>query len=144
ANQFVLQRLEGEKYATILLLKLWPDGALEYLNCGHIPPMAVFEGASLLLPQANVPVGLLPNAEYTVGRHQLRPGERVLLLTDGVTEAANETKEMFGDQHLGQILAQGCTVKELAQAVHEFCLGMPLADDLTVLEVVYQPPAPLP
>lgn len=139
ANQFVLQRLEGEKYATVLLLKLWPDGRLEYLNCGHIPPMAVRAGACTLLTEANVPVGLLPNAAYTAGQHQLTPGERVLLLTDGVTEAANEQKEMFGDQRLAQLLGSGCTVKELAAAVREFCQGVPLGDDLTVLEARYAP-----
>ncbi|MGH9477368.1 MAG: SpoIIE family protein phosphatase [Terriglobales bacterium] len=139
ANQFVLQRLEGEKYATVLLVKLWPDGAMEYLNCGHIPPLVVRAGACTMLTEANVPVGLLPNAEYHSAAYRLQAGERVLLLTDGVTEAANTRQEMFGDERLARMACQGCSVQELAAAVREFCEGAPLADDLTVLEAVYQP-----
>lgn len=141
ANQFVLQRLEGEKYATVLLVRIWPDGGMEYLNCGHIPPLVVRAGACTMLTEANMPVGLVPAAEYHSARHQLAPGERVLLLTDGVTEAANAAREMFGDERLARLAGQGATVQELAAAVREFCQGAPLADDLTVLEAHYQPAA---
>ncbi|MGH9486778.1 MAG: SpoIIE family protein phosphatase [Terriglobales bacterium] len=139
ANQFVLHRLEGEKYATMLLVKLWPDGKLEYLNCGHIPPLVVRAGACTMLTETNVPVGLLDNAEYHAARYRMSPGERVLLLTDGVTEAANSAREMFGDERLARLAGQDCSVRELAAAVREFCQGAPLADDLTVLEARFLP-----
>ncbi|MGH9466596.1 MAG: SpoIIE family protein phosphatase [Terriglobales bacterium] len=139
ANQFVLQRLEGEKYATMLLVKLWPDGEMEYLNCGHIPPLVARAGACATLEPSNLPVGLMPGAVYESARHKLAHGERLLLLTDGVTEAANTEKEMFGDAQLARVVGQGCSVRELAQAVRDFCQGLALADDLTVLEALYAP-----
>ena len=144
ANQFIFQRLEGEKYATLLIAKLWPSGELEYINCGHVQPLTVSQGVCFTLPEANLPVGLLPAAEYQSARHRLDPGARLLMLTDGVTEAANADKEMFGDQRLESLLSGGdCSVQELAAAVHAFCQGAPLGDDLTVVEARYLGLAPV-
>lgn len=140
ANRFICERLQGEKYATLLLAKLWPDGALEYLNCGHIPPIVIGTGYESL-PAGNLPVGLLPIAEYSSARHQLAPGDRLLLVTDGVTEAANPEQEMFGDARLEACLRAGQSVRELAAAVREFCQGAALGDDLTVLEARFAPAA---
>ncbi|MGN6593564.1 MAG: SpoIIE family protein phosphatase [Terriglobales bacterium] len=138
ANQFIFQRLEGEKYATLLIAKLWPSGELEYINCGHVQPLAVAPGVCLPLPEANLPVGLLPAAEYQSARFRLQPGARLLMLTDGVTEAANANQEMFGDERLAALLSGGdCSVQDLAAAVRSFCQGVPLGDDLTVVEARY-------
>lgn len=141
ANEFICQRLEGEKYATMVIVRLWPNGEIEYINCGHIPPMAAGPEGCRSLEASNMPVGLIPGAEYASSRHQLAPGERLLLLTDGVTEAANAEREMFGDERLARVVTAGCTVAELAKAVREFCQGAPLSDDLTVLEARYEPNA---
>ncbi|MGH9393389.1 MAG: SpoIIE family protein phosphatase, partial [Terriglobales bacterium] len=140
ANEFICQRLEGEKYATLVIARLWPGGEVEYINCGHIPPLSVGAGVCRNLEESNVPVGLLPGAEYKSARHRMAPGERLLLITDGVTEATNEAREMFGDERLFSVLSAGCSVAELAAAVRTFCQGVPLADDLTVLEARYEPP----
>lgn len=138
ANRFICERLQGEKYATMLIVKLAASGEMEYLNCGHIPPLAVGDGYRSL-DHGNMPVGLLLNAEYSSATHRLAPGERLLLLTDGVTEAANPEREMFGDARLEDCLRRGCSVAELAAAVRAFCQGEPLADDLTVLEARFGP-----
>lgn len=141
ANRFVFERLQGEKYATMLLIKLLPAGDFEYLNCGHIPPILVGAGYSSL-DHGNLPIGLLPMAEYSSARHRMQPGDRLLLVTDGVTEAANPEGEMFGDSRLERCLRSGHTVRELAAAVREFCRGAALGDDLTVLEARFAPAGP--
>lgn len=141
ANRFVCERLQGEKYATMLLVKLQPSGKFEYLNCGHIPPLLV-GGSYGSLDHGNLPIGLLPMAEYSSAHHQLQPGERLLLVTDGVTEAANPDGEMFGDSRLERCLRSGHSVRDLAAAVREFCRDAALADDLTVLEARFIPAEP--
>lgn len=133
ANQFICERLQGEKYATLLIVKLWPDGTLEYLNCGHLPPIAV-GSAYLQLDHGNMPVGLVPSAEYSTARHRLSSGDRLVLVTDGISEAANAAREMFGDERLEACLLRGCNPGELAAEVRAFCQGAPLVDDLTVLQ----------
>ncbi|MGH9480090.1 MAG: PP2C family protein-serine/threonine phosphatase, partial [Terriglobales bacterium] len=138
ANQFICQRLEGEKYATMIIVRLDPSGEFEYLNCGHIPPVVTGPGGCRTLDAGNMPVGLVPTAEYASARHQLAPGERLLLVSDGVTEAANTEREMFGDQRLTDCMGHDFNVRALADEVHRFCQGAPLTDDLTLLEVRYR------
>jgi sigma-B regulation protein RsbU (phosphoserine phosphatase) len=73
----------------------------------------------------------------------LEPGEGILLYTDGVPEAVNKQGEFFGDQRLESYLA-GCgssraqaLVEGLHAAVAEFAIGVPRADDITVLGLRY-------
>ncbi len=139
ANRFICQRLEGEKYATLLIARLRPGGELEYINCGHVQPLVAGGGACRTLAEANLPVGLLAQAEYASARDRLAPGDRLLLFSDGVTEAANPDRAMFGDTRLEELLRGECSVAELAAAVTQFCQGVPLADDLTVLEARFTP-----
>jgi len=49
------------------------------------------------LRKHNVPVGLLSNAEFTSAGFRLRPGDRLILVTDGITEAENSNGEFFGE-----------------------------------------------
>jgi sigma-B regulation protein RsbU (phosphoserine phosphatase) len=139
ANRFICERLEGEKYATLIIARLATDGGIDYINCGHVQPLIAGAGRCRLLPDSNLPVGLLAQAEYTAARDRLAPGERLLLFSDGVTEAANPERAMFGDARLEELLRGECSVAQLAAAVHEFCQGQPLADDLTVLEARFAP-----
>ncbi|HUX68135.1 MAG TPA: SpoIIE family protein phosphatase [Terriglobales bacterium] len=142
ANRFICQRLEGEKYATLLIARLWPSGEVEYLNCGHIPPLAVGAAGGRVLDHGNMPVGLLPMAEYSSATDRLAPGERLLLVTDGVTEAANPAQEMFGDARLEDCLRRGLSIAAIADEVRAFCQGAPLGDDLTLLEARFAPEGP--
>lgn len=141
ANRFVCERLEGEKYATLVIARLATDGALDYINCGHVQPLIAGAGRCRTLPESNLPVGLLAQAEYASARDRLAPGERLLLFSDGVTEAANPDNAMFGDARLEELLRGECSVAELAAAVRQFVQGVPLADDLTVLEARFAPAA---
>jgi len=135
ANRFICQRLQGEKYATLVIVTLKPTGEMEYINCGHIPPLVVSDAAYRSLGESNMPVGLLPMAEYTSAGARLERGERLLLVTDGVTEAANGGGDMFGDARLEECLRRGATIAELASEVRAFCQGAALGDDLTAIEV---------
>src|SRR5260370_39370618 len=75
----------GEKYATAIIALLRRDGQLEYVNCGHVPPLLVCGGEVIRPSHGNLPVGLLPDPVYETHRYSLHPGDRLVLVTRGVT-----------------------------------------------------------
>jgi phosphoserine phosphatase RsbU/P len=109
---------------------------LEYVNCGHIPPLIVSTDRVERPTDSNLPVGLLPSAEYKSARVALKPGDRLILVTDGVTEAQDASGEFFEDARL-EVAAQTGTLNDIFAAIANFCSGTPLGDDCTVVELVY-------
>src|SRR5262249_1253897 len=83
-NRFFTHKHIGEKYATVLIYRVRDDGDLEYVNCGHIPPLVVSGGQVSRPAHGNLPVGLLPDAQYESARVKLTSGDKVVLVTDGV------------------------------------------------------------
>lgn len=140
ANRFLCQKVMGEKYATVVICRLKPTGEFEYVNCGHIPPVLVQDGKCVRLRDTNLPIGLLAESEYASAKVQLKPGERVILVTDGVTEAENETGEMFGEERLehASVAIDGPCFDHLFTAVKTFCGETHLNDDCTLLELSYK------
>ena len=80
---------------------------------------------------------MLPHASFESARCQLKPGDRFLLVTDGVTEAENAVGAFFEDSRLELAAANAPTLEGVFAAVTEFCAGNPLSDDCTVVEVSY-------
>jgi len=135
-NRFFTHKHIGEKYATVIIARIRPDGELEYVNCGHIPPLIVSSGNVERPEHGNLPVGLLPDAEYKSARLQLKAGDRLILVTDGVTEAENAQGEFFEDSRL-EVAAKSGTMEDIFAAISDFCSGTALNDDCTVVELVY-------
>jgi sigma-B regulation protein RsbU (phosphoserine phosphatase) len=140
-NRFFTDKLVGEKYATVLLVRLRKDGDLEYVNCGHVQPLLVCGGEVMRPPHGNVPVGLLPDATFESARCQMKSGDRFILVTDGVTEAENAMGDFFEDFRLEAAAAKDPTLEGIFSSVSEFCAGNPLNDDCTVVELTYSTPA---
>lgn len=136
-NRFFTEKMGGEKYATVLLARLRKDGELEYVNCGHVPPLLVCCGEVMRPPHGNVPVGLLPDASFESASCQMKSGDRFILVTDGVTEAENSRGDFFEDSRLEAAAAISPTLEGIFGAVTEFCAGNPLSDDCTVVELCY-------
>ena len=136
-NRFFAEKMGGEKYATLLLVRLRRDGELEYLNCGHVPPLLVCGGEVIRPPHGNVPVGLLGDATFESAICQMKSGDRFILVTDGVTEAENLAGEFFEDSRLEAAASKSPTLEGIFSAVTEFCAGNPLSDDCTVVELSY-------
>jgi phosphoserine phosphatase RsbU/P len=139
-NRFFTDKLVGEKYATVLLARLRRDGELEYVNCGHVPPMLVCAGEVIRPPHGNVPVGLLADATFESATCHMKSGDRFILVTDGVTEAENAMGDFFEDFRLEAAAAKSPTLEGIFSAVTEFCSGNPLSDDCTVVELCYSTP----
>ena len=136
-NQFFAEKIAGEKYATLLLARLRRDGELEYVNCGHVPPLLVCASEVIRPPHGNVPVGLLPDAGFESATCQMKSGDRFIIVTDGVTEAENAMGDFFEDFRLEAAAAKSPTLEGIFSAVTEFCAGNPLSDDCTVVELCY-------
>src|SRR5246500_3027581 len=136
-NRFFTQKHLGEKYATVIITKVRRDGELEYVNCGHVPPLLV-SGDQVMRPQhGNLPVGLLADAKYESDRVRLKPGDRFILVTDGVTEAENAHGEFYDNERLEAVAAKTPTLEDIFASVSAFCAGNPLGDDCTVVELLY-------
>ncbi|HTX77432.1 MAG TPA: SpoIIE family protein phosphatase [Terracidiphilus sp.] len=124
------QRLcgRGNAHATCLALRISSDGSVKLANAGHLPPW--LNGKELPMDGA-LPLGMTPTAEFSVMRFQLQPEDRLLLLSDGVAEAQNEHRQLFGFDRIRELLAKPVTVAEVAAAAQTF--GQ--QDDISVLSV---------
>jgi sigma-B regulation protein RsbU (phosphoserine phosphatase) len=135
-NRFFTDKNIGEKYATVIIARIRDNGDLEYVNCGHVQPLVVSNGEVQRPAHGNLPVGLLPDAKYESDHCQLKQGDRLILVTDGVTEAENSRGDFFEDSRL-ELAAKTGTMEQIFTAISNFCGGTPLNDDCTVVELVY-------
>src|SRR5437764_5739686 len=133
-NRFLCVKKLGEKYATCNVVKITPIGNCEFLNCGHVPAVRVADGRVLRPTEGNLPLGLIPTAEFETYSFKLKPGDRIVLVSDGVNEAQNREGEFFGDERLEAVVLRG---KDLFAAVSEFAQGAPPSDDCTTVELEY-------
>jgi sigma-B regulation protein RsbU (phosphoserine phosphatase) len=143
-NAFLCQRILGEKYATAVIVRISALGDVEYVNCGHEPPVLVRGGKAQRLESGNMPVGLITEATYQTSQFKLEPGDRLILMTDGITEAADCTGEFFGIERVQQAatVTDGPCFEHIFTSVRNFCGDVPLNDDCTLLELHYRGPAP--
>jgi FixJ family two-component response regulator len=138
ANEFFCVRDLGSKYATLVIVCVKPDGQGEYLNCGHIPPFIARAGGEVTrLRESNLPVGLMRNAEYRRTSFRLNCGDRLILVTDGVTEAESPEGDVFGEERLEAFISLGMSLDQIFTSVCLFQDGRPLGDDCTLVGLDY-------
>ena len=135
-NRFLCEKVGGQKYATLVIARLLGSGEMELMNCGHVPPLLISGDSITKLEDGNLPVGLVPGAEFQATRLQLKPGDRLLLVTDGVTEAEDAEGEFFGMERLENCGKDGFAAIE--QAVTDFRGDTALTDDCTITEMIYR------
>src|SRR6185369_5808707 len=89
-NRFLLDRTGGEKYATVFYSLLHEDGRMYYVNAAHCPPILVrANGERSELEASGMPVGLIDTADFPVMEQRLAAGDKIVIYSDGVTEAQN-------------------------------------------------------
>jgi len=144
-NKFLNDRAEHGKYATMFYSKLDSAGRLTYANAGHCAPMLVRSTGEIeKLEATSLPVGLVAGAPFGLSHRDLRPRDRVVLYTDGVTEAQNSAGEFFGRKRLREAIqrAGGAGCAELHALIHQaildFTAGAEQADDLTLVVMEYR------
>ncbi len=125
-----------EKYATMAVVRISPNGHMQYINCGHVPPF-LYSGGCTRLKDGNLPVGLIEGAPFASGELQLQPGARVLIVTDGVTEAAAPNGDFYGEERLTAPEFETATLDDVFNRLQAFAGTLAADDDCTVLEVRY-------
>jgi sigma-B regulation protein RsbU (phosphoserine phosphatase) len=145
-NRFLTERAKGEKYATVFYCTVDRSGELRWSNAGHPKPILVRANSELIsLDSTGLPLGMLEVASYEVKSMQLQPGDKVVLYSDGLSEAESEDGEFFDRKGFRETLranaSLGCVEfhAKLVEAVEDFSEGAELADDITTLVLEYQP-----
>ncbi|WP_161557106.1 SpoIIE family protein phosphatase [Acidisarcina polymorpha] len=141
ANHYICAKDVG-KYATMVILKLTRNGVLDYINCGHIHPLLCSPSGVHHLKTSNLPVGLIGEATFRGDSVRIEAGSRILLVTDGVTEAENTAGEFFGDERLEEAAVCSNSLEAIFERVQHFCGLAPANDDCTMLEVQFHSERP--
>jgi len=116
----------SESFTTCQAAWFGVDGELVLANAGHLPPYLNSQEIAVL---GGLPLGVLPEVSYEETSLYLHPGDRVLLLSDGVVEARRTSGELFGFDRVHNLSNQSAFY--IADAAKEF--GQ--EDDITVLTV---------
>ncbi|WP_433719385.1 PP2C family protein-serine/threonine phosphatase [Actinoplanes sp. CA-051413] len=152
ADAALEEQFPDTRFATAVLAELdLHTGRLRFVNAGHPPPLLLRGGKLVreLKAPGRMPLGIAdPSAE--VAEHFLEPDDRLLLYTDGVTEARTAAGDRFGvgrlvdlaEQHERAGLPAPETLRRLAHAVVDHQSGPP-ADDATLMLVQWSTPAAL-
>jgi serine phosphatase RsbU (regulator of sigma subunit) len=141
-NQQLAGRFGDNRYASLFWAEY--DGLTEvltYVNAGHPSPILSHSTGEIeRLNSVGVPIGMFANAQYTATSLHMRPGSRLVIFTDGLTDAENAAEEEFGDERLIECcrtIAAGMDAKGVAdrvmQAVAEWSRGTEQFDDTTVV-----------
>jgi adenylate cyclase len=148
AEAEILRENPESLFVTLLVLALDLDsGELVYCNAGHDPVYALRPGEALrkLDQGGRPPLCVLEGFPYPLGREQLVPGERLCLVTDGITEAHDRAGKLYGHRRLEEVLGGlgAATPEEMVEAVRrdvaDFAGGAEQADDLSVLALAWRP-----
>jgi serine phosphatase RsbU (regulator of sigma subunit) len=143
-NAMVELMAEEGFFATIIMGRYWPATGKMQLACGgHLPPLWIKrDGLRDSLDITGPSLGIIPGADYEKEEIILSPGESILFLTDGVTEAENEQNELFGHHRLVERIQK--TNKPpwgngILDAINAWQGTAKASDDLTVLEIWRDP-----
>lgn len=145
ANDQLCPDIPRNMFVTCLYLLIDPaTGELTFANAGHNLPLCSAQQGVVELRATGMPLGLLPGMRYSETSGRIEPGDRLLLYSDGLVEAHNSTKEMFGFPRLREIVGvqpPGCDViATLIQALAEFTgPDWEQEDDVTLLTIERDP-----
>jgi len=144
-NDSMHRLMADESYfATAVLIRYWPSsGKIQYALAGHLQPLWIAGGSISDLPlSGGVPLGIQKGAQYQKGDIILGNGQSVLLFTDGLVEAENESGEHFTKRRLVRHL-KTCEGppwgKSVLQRMQAWRGRRAANDDLTIMEVWRDP-----
>ncbi|MFC0860874.1 PP2C family protein-serine/threonine phosphatase [Sphaerimonospora cavernae] len=146
----IIEQNFEERFMTGLLINLdAATGHLEWVNCGHPPPLLIRKGKIKELARVpERPMGLLEGTSPQIHHEHLQPGDRVLCYTDGVTEARMSDGQLFGlDRLVDTIIRTAVAGMSTAEALRRLIHGLiseqgRLTDDATVTVLEWRPDNP--
>jgi serine phosphatase RsbU (regulator of sigma subunit) len=136
-DQFIARKQVSGKYATMVIAKVHRSGKMEFLNCGHVDGILVRQSGVVHLSSQCVPVGLVPGMCYQSEVVQLCPGDKLFLVSDGVTEASDSDDKEYGVDRLAALLAVQPSIASILDSVYAFASGPTLDDDCTAVSLTF-------
>ncbi|WP_319583675.1 PP2C family protein-serine/threonine phosphatase [uncultured Pseudodesulfovibrio sp.] len=143
-NRLVFKDTDGSgRFMTLFLLELFADGTMEWVRAGHDPAMLLVPGKDAFeeLQGEGLPIGVLPDGDFTVGRGRAVSGQIAVIGTDGIWEAVSPDGEMFGKDRLKTLIREHgkdgapALIQAVDQAVTSFRATAPQRDDMTLAVV---------
>jgi len=141
-NALLCRNIASDRFVTLFYAQLdGPSRQLRYVSAGHNPPFVVRrDGSHERLRQGGIVLGVFANQTFKSDVTQLQSGDRLVLYTDGVTEACNSDDEEFGEDRLLRVLQENASSpaveiqKKILHSVANFSRGT-WQDDATLLVV---------
>ena len=141
-SRLVLEGSLPDRYTTLILGTY--DAAshqLGVVNAGHVPPVLIHEGQVIRLEVGGCPAGLLPNSQYHSNNVVIEPGDVLVCVSDGISEAMNPEDEQWGEDAIiaiaidaaARVDVAAAVVERLVQGAHAFAAGAPQHDDMTAM-----------
>jgi serine phosphatase RsbU (regulator of sigma subunit) len=139
-NRSIHHAVRGDRFITLVLIAIdRKSGEVRYVNAGHNPPFLVHaSGETEKLSVGGLLLGMFPEATYESAEFKMGPGDVLVLYSDGVTEARDDSDEEFGEERLVAFLEKHrdldpeVLVESLIRTVHEFSRDGKPGDDVTV------------
>lgn len=141
ANHLFADTTMRPYYATLVCGKAAPDGRVEVCNAGHCPPLYLHDGEVSPIAATGLPVGMFCQEKYESAQITLDKGDRLLLYTDGLSEARDVANLEYGDSRIHSLLSDcsqlpaASLVGRLLEDVRTFASGTRIADDLTIMAI---------
>ena len=142
ANQLILNDARAGLFVTTFYAVLDTiTGVITYANGGHNYPLFYQIDTDEIHPlrAQGIVLGIIPKPHFDQQTITMQPGDVVLFYTDGVTEAMNPARELFGDERLSDVLRAQHTqstqaiIEAVLTGISEFALGEPQSDDITMV-----------
>jgi len=141
-NDGVIRRGMDDAFVTVVFMILDPETRqLTIANAAHCPPIHRHGETGELIEiksEIGFPIGAMPGGEYGAETIALNPGDTITVFTDGVTEAMNAARELYGDKRVMEALnapqsRASFLIKTLLDDIHQHVGSTPQSDDLTIL-----------
>jgi sigma-B regulation protein RsbU (phosphoserine phosphatase) len=145
-NDVLVRQSDSAMFVTVFYGILHANtGEVEFCIGGHNPPYLLTQSGQLnvIKEPASMIVGALENAGFESGRIRLRPGDCIILYTDGVIEAVNVNQTEFSETRLESVIQRSAgqtvdqVVNNIIDEVRIFSTGLPQSDDITSLVLRY-------
>ncbi len=140
-NTFLCSRVSGRKYVTLVALHYKEGGTAELINGGHVLPVVISPAVhgddrhADLIPDGDMPVGLFHDTTYHSIPLDLPRGARVVLMSDGVSEAENPEGVQFATTGMTRDMTGSEPIHDVFASMHKFCAGEAAHDDCTMLVI---------
>jgi sigma-B regulation protein RsbU (phosphoserine phosphatase) len=139
-NNVLRERAVEAQYVTLMVL-VWEREKSRFVmaNAGATPPIICRKGEIIKPHVEGVPAGLLDDREYEERIFEAKPGDLLVLYSDGITDQPNPEGEEYGRSHLGQALRRMCgkppemVADQILKDLDAFTNGAPTHDDQTLI-----------